>query len=59
VAVAWGAAAAKAGKSKQAEQAYRIALEEFPAMDRAVRGLQQVLTQGPVPGARRADGGLE
>ena len=59
VALAWATAAAKAGQPKQAEQAYRIALEEFPAMDRAVRGLQQVLTQGAMPNPKRASGGLE
>jgi tetratricopeptide (TPR) repeat protein len=59
VAVAWADAAARAGKRKEAEQAYRIALEEFPAMDRAARGLRQLLSQGPKPGAKRADGGLE
>jgi len=59
VAVAWAEAAAKAGKPKEAEQAYRIALEEFPAMERAVRGLQHVLSHAPKPGAKRDDGGLE
>jgi tetratricopeptide (TPR) repeat protein len=59
VAAAWADAAAKAGKRKEAEKAYRIALEEFPALDRAERGLRQLLSQGGKRGPKLADGGLE
>lgn len=59
VAAAWGDAAAKAGKRKEAEKAYRIALEEFPALDRAERGLQQLLSRDPKIGIKLADGGLK
>lgn len=58
VAVGWGDAAAKAGKLKEAEKAYRIALEEFPGLDRAERGLKQLLTRSK-SGSKLADGGLE
>jgi len=58
VAVAWGDAAAKAGKLKEAEKAYRIALEEFPGLDRAERGLKQLLTRTK-SGSKLADGGLD
>jgi tetratricopeptide (TPR) repeat protein len=59
VAVAWADAAAKAGKRKEAEKAYRIALEEFPAMDRAEQGLRQLLSQDAKPGSKLPNGGLE
>ena len=57
-AVAWGDAAAKAGKLKDAEKAYRIALEEFPRLDRAERGLKQLQSRMK-SGSKFTDGGTE
>ena len=58
VALAWANAAAKAGKLKDAEKAYRIALEEFPGLDRAEHGLKLLQTRVK-SGSKLADGGVE
>ena len=58
VALAWADAAAKAGKLKDAEKAYRIALEEFPGLDRAERGLKLLQTRMK-SGSKLTDGGVE
>ena len=57
-AIAWGDAAARAGKLKDAEKAYRIALEEFPGLDRAERELKQLQTRMK-SGRKLTDGGTK
>lgn len=57
VAIAWADAAQKAGKNKEAAKAYRIALEELPGMERAERGLKQLLTKSGKSTAKLAEGG--